>query len=416
MNVVHGMQSVGERDNQEDAFRIVPATLPSPGADLLMLLADGMGGHVGGEVASSTVVEAFEQQCISGSRNPRPGERMHEAMVAANEALRQRIRKDPQLAGMGSTLVSVIKLGNRLFWLSVGDSLLYLYRDGELRRLNADHSVQGELMELVRAGTMRREEAENHPRRNALRSALIGGRVALVDANSIVLKPKDVVLLASDGIETLSEAQIAKILAQPDRHGPRAVCADLLNAVEATQKPRQDNTTIIAYRFDPDREQTSSSLFAESGQRYSANKRGFVLAGIVTALALLISLSVVIAFGVSGGDTPTKSDEKQVSKPIVTPSDDGDSTIVEAPDKPGATGQDDKDDTAIGKRSDSPIVKEPVQPAEPEDDISEPSLKPAPVPDDAGEQGEDGQNTLRPKIRPAPGAQSLSHSGGQQTE
>lgn len=301
MSCVSGRQILGARDRQEDAFRVIRQDEADPGTDLLILLADGMGGHVGGEVASRLVVDVFERHCITLSRNPKPAQRLREALEAANAALRERILREPDLAGMGSTLVAAMKLGSRLYWLSVGDSILYLLRDGQLRRLNADHSVFGELIEHVREGRLTQQEAESHPRRNALRSALIGDKIALIDANSIALQPGDVILAASDGLETLSERRVAELLSQPDRAEPKAMTADLLTAVEGAARPRQDNTTVVAYRYDPQARavQSTESLFRAPPSQSGLPPVLLVGGGAVGALALAV---LVYAIGWGGAE------------------------------------------------------------------------------------------------------------------
>ena len=291
MSFVSGRQILGARDRQEDAFRIVQQDTEDPGADLLLLLADGMGGHAGGDVASALVLEIFERHFIRDSRNPRPVPRLVEAMEVANAALRERVAQDPALAGMGCTLIAAVKLGSRLHWLSIGDSLLYLYRDGTLRRLNADHSVHGELLELVQKGQMTRQEADHHPKRNALRSAMTGERVALVDTNAMAIQPQDLFVLASDGLETIDEAALAALLGQAGREDPRALSADLLNSVEAAAAPRQDNTTVLVYRYDPAGRRTGStdSLFVMDppARRWPLWAWGAGLAGFVVAGGVL---------------------------------------------------------------------------------------------------------------------------------
>jgi serine/threonine protein phosphatase PrpC len=264
-----------------------------------------MGGHVGGEVASRLVVDVFEKHCISLSRNPRPTDRLREALEAANAALRAQIVREPALAGMGSTLVAAMKLGTKLYWLSVGDSILYLKRDSTLRRLNADHSVYGELVEHVREGRMTLQEADVHPKRNALRSAIIGDRISLVDCNVIPLQPRDVILAASDGLETLEDRQIAELMSQPDRGDPRAMSADLLTAVEAAGRPRQDNATVVVYRFDPSSKAASStkSLFASSPARMDLPLGKVALAAGAGAIALSL-VGIVYAIGRGGWNPP----------------------------------------------------------------------------------------------------------------
>jgi serine/threonine protein phosphatase PrpC len=308
MTFVSGRQILGARERQEDSFRIIRQDESDPGTDLLILLADGMGGHVGGEVASRLVVDVFEKHCITLSRNPKPADRLVEALEAANAALRERIRREPELAGMGSTLVAAMKLGGKLYWLSVGDSVLYLLRDGQLRRLNADHSVYGELVEHVREGRLTQQEAETHPRRNALRSAIIGDRIALVDCNAIALQRRDMILAASDGLETIDDKRIVELMSQPDRADTKAMSADLLSAVEAMARPRQDNATVVVYRYDPSAKTAMSteSLFRSHAARKVPTVGSLGIAGGVALISLLLGI-LIYAIGWGGRDVaPTQ--------------------------------------------------------------------------------------------------------------
>ncbi|EGJ19861.1 protein phosphatase 2C domain-containing protein [Cereibacter sphaeroides WS8N] len=248
MAQVHGQQILGRRETQEDAFDIILQSETDPRSDVLMLLADGMGGHAGGEVASGLALRAFAHHFTQVARAPRPADRLQEALEAANEAIRGALARDASLRGMGCTLIAAIKLPDRLVWVSVGDSAIYLLRRGTIRRINADHSIFGELMALVEAGRMTRAEAASHPRRNVLRSALTGGPLTLVDLNSATLEPGDVVLIASDGLDALSEAEVVEIVGERMRAGPRAATEALLAAVERKANPSQDNTSVILYR------------------------------------------------------------------------------------------------------------------------------------------------------------------------
>ena len=252
MTIVSGKQSLGQRENQEDAFDVVFQNERDPKSDILMLVADGMGGHAGGEVASNLALSVFKSYFVEGSEAPRPRERLQESLTAANEALREKIIRRPDLKGMGCTLVAALKFYDRLVWVSVGDSSLLLLREGRLRKLNADHSLYGELLQMVAAGQITRQEANNHPRHNALRSALMGDRISLTDVNAIDLKPGDVVLVCSDGLDTLSQEEISDVLQNDSNRDMRGVASDLLNAVEAKGKPKQDNTTVVVYAHEQD--------------------------------------------------------------------------------------------------------------------------------------------------------------------
>ena len=250
---VAGGQIQGDRARQEDAYSITP--LPeADGAEAdswLLAVADGMGGHAGGDVAAATATRAFEEgftQAGSG-QDAAVEARLDAGLRAANEAVRAGQLSDFWLSDMGATLVVALVIGPVLYWVSVGDSPLWLFRDGELLRLNEDHSVRPLLLELVEAGEMSREEALDHPAAQQLRSVVHGSDLPLVDmsAAGYPLAAGDVVLLASDGLETLSPAALTETLqAHADDAG--ALTRALLDGVAAAGVPRQDNATVVAYR------------------------------------------------------------------------------------------------------------------------------------------------------------------------
>lgn len=255
---VASKQSIGKRDNQEDACKLVFQDEQDPGSDILMVLSDGMGGHAGGEVASELACQAFVRHFVSDAKTTKPRARLELSLHSANAAVGDKVAKDPELKGMGCTLIGAVKIDNRLSFVSVGDSVIFLSRNGKLSRLNADHSLYGELNEMVHAGKITQAEADAHPKRNALRAAVMGSPIPLVDLDVLDLQPDDLILLATDGLETLSDVEINKILSKERRPDVRAICSDLLNAVETKNKVNQDNTTIIAFRHATG-ERTSSS-------------------------------------------------------------------------------------------------------------------------------------------------------------
>ena len=116
----------------------------------VLLLADGMGGHVSGNPASSTIIRTFAET-YPGTEGPIP-DRLHTCLNAANDALAAAIVENPALKGIGSTVVAVVISPHGLDWISVGDLPLWLFREGELRRLNADHSMASVLADLVAVG------------------------------------------------------------------------------------------------------------------------------------------------------------------------------------------------------------------------------------------------------------------------
>jgi len=135
---------------------------------------------------------------------------------------------------------------NGLQWISVGDSPLFLFRNGKLSRLNADHSMAPLISESLSQGKITKDEAQNHPNRHALRSAVMGDELPLIDApnSPIALFKGDVVILASDGLLTLSMKEIELIISRNLGGQAETLAQLLLSAVEAKKLPRQDNTSV----------------------------------------------------------------------------------------------------------------------------------------------------------------------------
>ena len=241
-------QIIGGRSEQQDAFAIHDEARAEglPQTHLLLVLADGMGGHTGGAIASSTAVEAF----VEGYRQAEGPviSRLREGLESANRALDDRIRESPELDDMGCTLVGAVITEAGVEWISVGDSPMWLVEDNALRRLNADHSMKPVLASMVELGELTAEEAADDGRRHMLRSAVMGGEIELIDeSDAPVPLDRCRLVLASDGLETLSESDIAA-LAGDSAHDSPGGCVDaLLTAVSERAVPRQDNATVIVY-------------------------------------------------------------------------------------------------------------------------------------------------------------------------
>ena len=240
-----GLQMQGGRPYQEDDFGFlndVKETDPRP-SRLLVVLADGMGGHSGGARASALAVETF----LGSYQAPGASvvERLVKCLEESNTRIRVEAERDQVLAGMGCTLVAAAFLDDGVIWVSVGDSPLWRYRDGALTQLNEDHSMVPVIAQQVSAGALSPEDAARHPHRNALRSALIGEPIPKTDLREspVRLKEGDKFLLASDGILTLSEQEIATILRQDA--DALDLARALLRAVAEKERRGQDNTTAI---------------------------------------------------------------------------------------------------------------------------------------------------------------------------
>ena len=230
----------GARPYQEDSF----GTLEVAPAALLTVLADGMGGHAGGAEASRIAVDAFTGGFADSGGTVEA--RLLACLQAAVAAMRDREAADRGLRGMGTTVVAALHDGRGVDWLSVGDSPMWLFAGGELLRLNADHSMAPLLAERVRAGEMTAEAALRDRRRHMLRSAVMSQPPELVDRGyrPCRLMPGDFLLIASDGIETLAEAEIARELGAAGGDAEAAADA-LMSALRTAAGPHQDNATFL---------------------------------------------------------------------------------------------------------------------------------------------------------------------------
>ena len=241
-----GRQCLGKRSEQEDAYAFseIPGDGGAPNG-LLIVLADGMGGHSAGHEASDLAVRAFVSAFHHG--NSELPARLTAALHAANTAISEAIHASPEsLEGMGTTLVGAALTPEGLAWISVGDSPLYLHRGGQLHRINDDHSFRPILREMVEKGEITQEQAVHSSLRNRLRAALTGEEIALVSANvkPMFLMEGDLILVASDGLQTLSDEAIAKCIQEADDADAAGLAAGLVQAVLGVAKPKQDNTTV----------------------------------------------------------------------------------------------------------------------------------------------------------------------------
>ena len=171
---------------------------------------------------------------------------LREAVQAANGRIAAHIRNDDATKGMGSTLLVPAIRGDRLYWASVGDSPLLLFREGALRQLNKDHSMAPQIDVMVANGLIDRETALNHPDRNCLTSVLMGTDIPRIDckADATALRPGDVVIAASDGLQFLPDERIRAIVHRHRRRPSDEIVRALMEAVEALGDPDQDNLSM----------------------------------------------------------------------------------------------------------------------------------------------------------------------------
>ena len=240
------------RTSNEDAY----CSRPDLG---LFIVADGMGGHVAGEVASKIAVDAIEAFIGETSSEdsaltwPHPidpaigvdGSRLKSAFHLANRRLADEVAAAIDLRGMATTASTVLLKDERRAMLAhVGDSRIYLFRDNELERMTNDHSW---VEEQMRAGLLSPLEARQHPWRNVVTRALSGGEDPEVDVKEVALLPGDRLLLCSDGLSSVvTDERIEEILrAQPV---PTEACQALVDEANGAGGP--DNVTTLILQID----------------------------------------------------------------------------------------------------------------------------------------------------------------------
>jgi len=225
------------RQANEDRYAMAP--------DLgLYLVADGMGGHRAGQVASEMAaecairaVEALQGATVSLA------EKLRHAVACANREIHNAAMREPELRGMGTTLVAVLLSDERLALAHVGDSRAYLVRNGRIRLLTDDHSVVGE---LLRRQQISEADAREHPHRHVLTRALGVRKSTVPDLAEMTPQPGDAVLMCSDGLTAhlRDEEMLEHVLAAGD---PQTACDVLVEA--ANERGGIDNITVLIVSY-----------------------------------------------------------------------------------------------------------------------------------------------------------------------
>ena len=214
------------------------------------VVADGMGGHAGGEVASNLVVTLLMKRAAKSDPNADPVAIMKDALYRANIEIFRNGALHPELYGMGSTAVAVLIRDGYAYIAHVGDSRIYMMRDGQLYRLTIDHTL---VQMLVDSGLMTEEEAENHPRSHILNSAVGCHPDAMVDIlpDPVDLTGGDVLLLCSDGLTGMvDDKHIREVLASD--LNPDKMCSILVDM--ALHNGGTDNVTVQIIKAIGERE------------------------------------------------------------------------------------------------------------------------------------------------------------------
>lgn len=244
---------VGQREEQQDDR----TNLILENGYRLYVLADGMGGHNAGNVASKLVCSAFRDFFSNLTSIEDREQTLKTALNHANVVMQEKLTEQNELVGMGTTVIAVLlhEPSGEYSFISVGDSPLYKHSNGKLHRINANHAFFEDLKKLVDAGEMTIEEANAHPDRHAITSAVMGKGIEKYDVQSGNFVDGELIILASDGIQTLTEdesGEIASVINDNDGDPERSV-KGLLQAVEAKGLSHQDNTTVVIVRSENDK-------------------------------------------------------------------------------------------------------------------------------------------------------------------
>lgn len=247
----HGVSDVGmKRDHNEDSF-LVDLELG------LLVVADGMGGHAGGEHASRLAVETIQREVrrakeADGGLFERPTgiedsplpDVLRQAVEAASAAIFDAAQTDPELAGMGTTVTAALLDGKHAFVAHVGDSRCYLLREGKIYQVSEDHSL---VNEQIKAGAISAAEARTSRFKNIITRSVGFERTVAVDLMGIELQAEDRFVVCCDGLSNLVED--GEILAVAEA-APLAEAAERLVAL-ANERGGDDNITVVVARVDP---------------------------------------------------------------------------------------------------------------------------------------------------------------------
>jgi len=224
----------------------------------LYVLADGMGGHAAGEVASQLVAGTIEEFVLLVNesaeitwpfgysvRMPYEHNVLQTAVQLANSRVSHTAQQSEQYTGMGATVVVVWIRGTKAFYCHIGDSRIYLLREGQLSRLTQDHSL---VQEQISRGLITPEEAKTHRLRHVVTRA-VGGRDSVdVSVQEQGLQVGDLLLLCSDGLtDCVTDSEICRIMGTPAR--PEELCQELVDT--ANRGGGDDNITVVLVQYSP---------------------------------------------------------------------------------------------------------------------------------------------------------------------
>ncbi|MHB8156748.1 MAG: Stp1/IreP family PP2C-type Ser/Thr phosphatase, partial [Desulfocucumaceae bacterium] len=219
------------RKRNEDSICVLP--------DLAFFaVADGMGGHLAGEVASHLAVETVVEHLRAGTE-PRLENKLYKGVLQANSKVFEASKSNVSYRGMGTTLTAAVIKDRKMVLAHVGDSRAYLLREDNIVTLTEDHSL---VQEMLKQGGITKEQARDHPHRNVLTRALGTDPTVEVDMIETGLKKGDTVLICSDGLYGLVEDNVIQRLVS-SAQGPEKAVLDLIG--EALHRGGNDNISVV---------------------------------------------------------------------------------------------------------------------------------------------------------------------------
>lgn len=207
----------------------------------LLIVADGMGGHNAGDIASRCTVESMVDY-IEKAEEKRPIPLLSMAIHQANDLVVEKAKSDPALEGMGTTVVAATIKDGYLYIANVGDSRLYLI-DQDIEQITRDHSL---VEEMIRVGELQRKDAKSHPDRNVITRAVGVHNMVKIDFFDVKLEEGDQILLCSDGLTNMVEDQaILRIIKESE--SLKEAASRLVN--EANNNGGKDNISVVLAEF-----------------------------------------------------------------------------------------------------------------------------------------------------------------------
>jgi protein phosphatase len=398
---------LGKRSSQQDSWRVFDDRGTNLAANAengfvtvgdrsLVIVADGVGGYAGGEEASKLACDEFAKSFFKSQGSV--DDRLKAALGVANSAIAAAQREHPDKKDMSTTFIGIYLDGNKMTFVSVGDSLLLRYRDEEIHRVNLDHSYADVLdRRLLGVGSADPREwsvAINDDQRAAITLALSGGpldRAEYGHAPQIAtraLHPGDVIIAASDGIETIELVQLQNFVRQLEPKGAIGIVDGLIKAADGIGPNRRrepDNTTIVIVHVpDSGRAHAAATTAAAAGTPAAQHT---VIGRVGTAVKhsptmVIAALAAVLVLVGAGLALLVSRPPSRVETPRVTTP----GTVNLPPNAPGSVpgaGQDNDPGTGPkpkGEESTTPpkSTKAPTTPGRPESQLPKPAPKGGP--------------------------------------